>query len=245
VPDDMGVEGFLTRKIGPLPVWAYAGIGGAVLGVVFLYRKGSSAASDPNVASNGSAPTYSPSPIVISTPGNMPQSTSSINAPVPSPLSGGTTAVVTSRQSGAKGTLLLTGPSFAAPRTFVVPIGTELQIDPHPVMASDNVNSFYKITAGNGMGMWVWAQDVEIRSGSGGMGGAHSGMVRTLTDSGMVGRFRGRHAHTQWVNTTGMGGKGMTSMARKTGISLVRLQALNPHLRTGRTQYSDGNTRLA
>jgi len=83
---------------------------------------------------------------------------------------------------------------------------------------------------------------------SNGMGGGGGGSsVRTIprTGAGTVIRFTGSHAHHQFVNTQGMGGGGVSHLARRTGVPAVRIAALNPHLRRGFGVWGDGVTRLA
>src|SRR5215472_4073390 len=69
------VESFLTRKVGPLPLWAYAAGAGGLFALVYLYRRGgqpdttAQAAQPPGAAGAPGTSPYAPSPIVITAPG--------------------------------------------------------------------------------------------------------------------------------------------------------------------------------
>ena len=75
---------FLTRKLGPLPVWAYLAGAGALLGALVLFGRRGTATSQQGQP----AGTTGGAPVIVVTPQNMPDSTSSVNAPgqVPGPL---------------------------------------------------------------------------------------------------------------------------------------------------------------
>lgn len=71
---------FLTRKLGPLPVWVYLAGGGALLGaLVFLDRRSGPAASQQGQP----AGTTGGAPVIVVTPQNMPSSVSSMNPTAP------------------------------------------------------------------------------------------------------------------------------------------------------------------
>lgn len=230
------VEGFLTRKIGPLPVWAYAAGGGVILSLVLLYRRGATASAGQPAAPGaqgapGTGP-FAPSPIVVTT-GAMPPSTSSVNAPAqpasPSPLAwqfGNTpsspqTWVWRPTTSGIAQFRQRTGQDF----TSGIQPGT---VDP---------NQF-----GFGQFGWEWAplpagSSFQQYVSAGGMGGAGSA-VRMTHGGGQVTRFMSPHALPQYV-ATGLGGGGghlggLRAVAARTRLPLVRLAALNPgHWRPG------------
>src|SRR5207253_5564681 len=76
------VQGVLTKKVGPLPVWGWAAAGGGLVSVLYLSRKGASSSSAAGQSGQQPNVPYVPSPIIV-TPGNMPNSVSSVNPPAP------------------------------------------------------------------------------------------------------------------------------------------------------------------
>lgn len=84
-----GIEGFLTNKLGPLPVWVYLGVGGGAVLLFVLYRRGASATNGTQTAGAlGTSPTsgaviINPPP---TSPTNPPTSGPSTAGPVPTPV---------------------------------------------------------------------------------------------------------------------------------------------------------------
>lgn len=253
------VESFLTRKVGPLPVWGYAALAGGLVAIVYLYRKGgqpdttAQAAQAPTAAGAPGTSPYAPSPIVI-TPQAAPAPTTqqgpglSTSAPPPSPLwqfgfgmpADKTRWVWHLTSSGQQA-----NPAFPAGQVY--PASTS---DPSK-MGLQGADSWQWApvptstdAAGNPWTDMTYAAAL-ASNGMGGGGGGSS--VRTIPRSGAgnVMRFAGSHAHHQFVQTAGMGGGGIRHLAARTGVPAARIMALNPHLRTGFGTWGDGVTRLA
>lgn len=243
MPDGNGIESFLTRKVGPLPVWAYAAGGGALIGVIFLYKRGSAGSTDPNAQAAGAPGTspFAPSPIVITNPGNMPSGTSSANAPAQSAPS--TPNMVTLQ--GSHGVVWVWATPSRSGLVATLPNGTQLASAGAPVSGlqwDDGVKSnMWQPVLYSGTTAYVWAPEAQTVGSNRGGGGSS---VSTLAGSGTVGRFNSPHAHPQWVNM-GMGGGGLEGLSSRTGLPLIRLQALNPHLRYPDGRYAGGLTRIA
>ena len=231
---------FLTHKVGPLPVWAYAAGGGALLGVVFLYKRGASAQTDTSAAAGapGTSP-FAPSPIVITNPGNMANGTSSVNAPASSAPA---TNMITLQ--GSHGVVWGWSVPQRSGLVATLPNGTTLPSAGPPVTGqnwTDGVTSnMWQPVKYSGTTIYIWAPEAQSTGNQGGGGD----MVDTLSGSGSPMRFASSHAHPQWVNT-GMGGGGLESLSKRTGLPLIRLQALNSHLRASNGNYVNGVTRLA
>ncbi len=230
------IEQFLTKKVGPLPMWGWAAGVGGLASVLFLYKKGGSPTSAAQVAAQ--TPSYSPSPIVITTPANMPASTSSVNpnpipptsAPPPQPVWQFGFGMPRDKHQWvwhltAEGYKVY--PQF--PQGQVYPASTS---DPSAMIPSGPAYTWQWAAVPNAMdpsgNPWTdqsYAQALNAAGMGGGMGGGS--VVRMLTGGGKVGRFSSPHAHHQFVNVQGMGGGGLHAISKRTGIPLVRLQALN------------------
>lgn len=237
------VEGFLTRKVGPLPVWAYAAGGGVLLGVIFLYRRGSAASGAPDAQGAPGTGPYAPSPIVVTT-GNLPDGTSSGNAAGPPPASSPTMATIKSWMTGTPA-WMVSDPKNPGQPLARIPDGTSVVVTGAAVQgkAAGNpqgpqVTAWYPVTWG-GLNGYVSAAD--IGGFTGGMGGGMaSSMVKFIPGShgGKVTRHLSPLAHSQYMDMGGRGGRGggggsrghaaLDHVSRRTGLPKIRLMSLNP-----------------
>lgn len=219
------VQAFLTRKAGPLPVWAWAAIVGGGAGVLYLRGKGQSAtpAATGAQATDGSSGQgiFAPSPIIV-TPGNMPASISSANPP---PAPGTTLTTVTLSGGDARGVPIWSANVQAQGVIGYAPAGTVLpMIGPAPGFHGPEPGYLVRWAGQTG---WVSGTNV---SSAGMGGGGTSSAVKTLPGAGKVGRFSSRHAHPQFLGV-GMGGggrAGLRAVSKRTGLPEARLMALNP-----------------
>lgn len=260
------VESFLTRKVGPLPVWAYAAGGGVLAGVFVLYRRGA-AAQQPGAPGAQGAPgtgPYAPSPIVITTPSTMPDQVSSANPQTPPT----TQAPPTPTWQFGFGM-----PSARNQWVWHVTAGAQVPNFPpgqvYPASTSDP--SKFNLPPYS----WQWAMvpsgytDLSYAQAlnQAGLGGGSSA-VRHLEGGGKVGRFRSPHAHPQYVKVAGFGFGGgglgaasrtrsapparaarggrvapspaLRSVQQQSGLPMIRLMALNPgQWRPGSAQSGD------
>lgn len=254
------VESFLTRKVGPLPVWGYAAAAGGLVALVYLYQKGgqpdttAQAAQPPGAAGAPGTSPYAPSPIVITPPPTSapapttPGPGTTTNAPPPSPLwqfgygmpSDKTRWVWHLTSSGQQA-----NPAFPAgqvypastsnPSTMGLQGNDSWQWSPVPTSVDASGNPWTDQTYAAAL----------ASNGMGGGGGGSSVRMIPRSQAGLPMRFSGSHAHHQFVQTAGMGGGGLHHLAQRTGVPPGRLMALNPHLRAGFGIWKDGVTRLA
>lgn len=247
------VESFLTRKVGPLPVWGYAALAGGLVAIVYLYRKGgqpdttAQAAQAPTAAGAPGTSPYAPSPIVITTPPTSPAAQPAGAPPAPAP----TQAQVMSNSIWGKGggVYVFASPADTA-QVGIVPDKTTLPSGGPPVLGGSHsangvTSSYWQPIGWSGATAYLWGPESAPAGSPTGMGGGQSVRMIPRSGSGNVMRFAGSHAHHQFINTAGMGGGGIRHLAARTGVPAARIMALNPHLRTGFGTWGDGVTRLA
>jgi hypothetical protein len=266
--DHAGAASFLTRKIGPLPAWAYAAGAAAIVGVIALYQRGKGTAAGQAASAQASSP-YASSlqgqlnypPTVVVTPGGLTntqptatQQPSGSTASV-SPSSNAQVAGVRFGETGqetGQGIWLDQGGTLK--QVGQLPFGSGIQItgaaQQKQLPAPWNTpTTAYPIAGPSGQQLWIQAVDVgSWTPGSGGMGG---GAITTRYPHGTahlkLGHFVPFQPH-QYVDGRGGGGpagSAMHQVARRTGIPVIRLRSLNLHLRRPDGSYRPGIIRIA
>lgn len=213
------VEAFLTRKVGPLPVWAYAAGGGVLVSLILLYRRG--AAGSPGMTGDTGSQTgpFAPAPIVVTpTTAPLPDTSSS---PVAAAVATVKKGVITGAQTG----VFQTASSYPNGMITVLKGGTEVELDGPPVQgASWGGSNFWQPIKFGGQTAYVHSQLIDIQPGqNGGMGGSGTSSVSLLAGGGQVTRFLAPHRLPQYVAAPG----GLGGVAARTGVPLIRLQSLN------------------
>lgn len=233
------IQGFLQKKVGPLPMWGWLAGGGGLLGFLYMQRKGSSAGT---AGQPGTAPDvpYVPSPIIV-TPQTAAPSTSSIN-PNPSPSTGTGLAVGQQAQvhggNGQPAMLIQPGQPYWK-TAGQIPDGSIVTVTGPPVSAmwgtgvnpdgswNSNPSPFLAVPI-----KYAGSDRYVNATGLSPMGMGGGSMLKLIPGSGggKLNRFSGKHAHPQYL-TTGMGGGGHTVLqqtSQRTGVPVGRLMALNP-----------------
>lgn len=243
------IEAFLQKKAGPLPVWAWAAVGGGLISVVYLSKKGAAATnSTMSTDQSNIGQGLMPSPIIV-TPGNIPASTSSANPPAPNstglrPGTSGTTVwnghpyrwVVTSAGQGPTQAAQALGMGGAI--TDIV--GRLVYFTPNPQSDGQGNTIWFTGLTDNGQPLPAWGTapwpppytgPLPTAAGQlGGFGGGTSLSFIPGSGGGKVLRHATPHAHPQFLSV-GMGGgghAGLNAVSKKTGIPKIRLMALNP-----------------
>jgi hypothetical protein len=255
---------FLTRKIGPLPAWAY-GVAAAVVvgGVVVLYQRGKSTttgatsqASSPYASSAQGQLNYPPT--VVVTPGGIGNTVTPGAPPAPSAPSPTTGNHITIRPKSTAGPYAgydaqAPGvPAYVDPATAQVagsvPFEASLVAMGNPVSGKNNgFSSTYWPFQGPGGTLFVAANDVAGFGGAGGKGRPGTLVTRQISGMGRRWDHFQPFQPSQYVDGRGgdgMGG-GLPAVAKKTGISHLRLRSLNPHLRRPDGSYGNGIIRIA
>lgn len=245
---------FLTKKVGPLPVWVY-GVG-AGAGLYLLYSRGQKALSSQQAMDQSSSPFASSAqgqlnypPTVVVTPG---QATNTVGGTSGSTSSMQGHAVLTARPGYRNNQVAIwAAPTTASSQIAVVASGTTVPLAGSIVQggtaggfsdAAGNqvpTSTSWQPVSYNGQVGYVWGPDAVPTGGSGGAGGT----LRTARLGVSHLHFATPFQPSQYVNGRGYGG--IHAVARKTGIPVHRLQSLNYHLRRPDGQYGGGIVRIA
>jgi hypothetical protein len=222
---------FLTRKIGPLPAWAYGVAAAVVVGVVVLYQRGRSTTAAGTAASTQASSPYASSaqgqlnypPTVVVTPGGL---TNTVATPSVQPSGTTATAVspstITLISTPRFGELAsqpgppiysLTGQLLSGAAGPYLPWGSTYTVDTGSMASAQGV-----IPIKGPGGKTYGVSQLDIASwggGSGGFGGARAGNLATRGHSGMggpLGHFTpfqpSQYIHTGRGGADGMGGMG-------------------------------------
>lgn len=247
---------FLTRKVGPLPVWVYAV--GAGAGVYLLYARGQKALSSQQDQSQASSPFASSAqgqlnypPTVVVTPG---QATNTVSGSSSGQTISPPGHVVLTARPGYRNNQvsIWAAPTIASSQIAQVASGTTVPAA-GAIVQGGNFGPFNDATGNqvpassswqpvsyNGQTGYVWAPDAVPTGGSGGGGG---GTLRTMRLGISHLQYATPFQPSQYVNGRGFGG--VHGVARATRIPVHRLQALNYHLRRGDGSYGSGIVRVA
>jgi hypothetical protein len=177
-----GVESFLTKKVGPLPMWVYAAAGGILVSVFFLYKKGASAPAASTDSSSGTG-----TPIYVTPPAN-PSPAGTTSTP-----SAGSHSVVTGNL-GAQSVWLHASPSKESPVVAFLAQGQSLPAGGAMVTGGAYTSDVQPGISGNHWlpikygtdTVYAFAPEVSVQE-SGMGGGSHP--VRTFPGAGTVHRF--------------------------------------------------------
>lgn len=225
------IQAMLSKKVGPLPMWGWLAGGGGLVGFLYMQRKGASANAAGQPGATPDVP-YVPSPIIV-TPQTAPPSVSSINSPTP------TTAADTPIKLEQWQRI---GPGFKYNGAGNFIKGGQQYIwmsDPNQAGAALSAGNQLYFFVAPGVPLPTTAQSsgaayyIATPAGSGMGGGPANPSSLTLvprSGGGKLGRFSGKHAHSQYL-TTGMGGGGHAALqqtSQRTGVPVGRLMALNP-----------------
>lgn len=239
MPD--GVEGFLTRKIGPLPLWAYLGVAGGAVILFVLYRRGQSASS-----AQTSGALAVPSGVSSSVQGVLPPSP-------PNPPSGPAAPGQFVANYNNQGIWLFNSPAFQPKPAQTLNPGVVVQSGGPAVTGAaytdplGNAGSLWQPVVLNGQTYYAFGPQVAAVGAQQGLGGGSS--VALFGDGVHVNAAKSLSPHmvTQYVSTAGMGGgpggrqrHGVTgktggksagplrTVHERTGASMLRLISLNP-----------------
>lgn len=261
---------FLTRKIGPLPLWTYGLAAAAVVALFALYKRGQSSLQSSSSASPIPASPYASSdqgllnypPTVVVTPAGttntQPAATQPSGQSAPTQLQPGSQA----KAQGSGQPALVVRPGgqgqpwqqdgYIPDQSVVTVTGPPIPAVWSSAPAGQSPNFLAVPISFAGRNTWINAIGLQPAGG----GGGHTVVTHAVPGHGPLWHFvpfqPQQFVHTGRGGGDGMGegdgmggGGGMGAITRRTGIPLIRLRSLNYHLRRGDGSYAPGIVRIA